>query len=108
MALLSPVLPPVAANDNNYGRRPLPPPDAMTNPGLPWLRHLVAGLLRTVRLPDNFIGALLTWFILTGPYGDPLQNELWKRGALHAFLGRLTAEALPVPRLHLRQRVRKI
>ena len=39
------------------------------------------------------------WFGLTGPDGTPLSTNLWKGGRIHAFVGRLTAVASPVPEL---------
>ena len=97
--MLTPVLPPDAANDNNYRHRPLPPPDTMTNPRRPWPPRSVAEVLRTGRIPNNSIGDLLARFRLTGPDDAPLPTDLWKGRDLRGFLGRLTSEAFLFLRL---------
>ena len=56
----------------------------------------MAEVLETGLLPDHFFGALSAWFRLSGPDGTPLSADLRKGGGVHAFLGRLTAEAAPV------------
>ena len=68
----------------------------MSEPGRcrpPWS---VVDVLKTGRLPDNFVGAMSARFRLTGPDGTPLSTDLRKGGEAHVFLGRLTAEAAPV------------
>ena len=68
----------------------------MANPGrrrLPWL---VDEVLRTGRLPDSFVGALLSQFQLTGPDRTSLLTDLLKGGGVHAFRGRPRAKASPV------------
>ena len=62
----------------------------------PWS---VTKVLKTSRLPNNFVGALSAQFRLTVPDGTPLSTNLWKRGGVLLLLGRLTAEVTPVPRL---------
>ena len=71
----------------------------MANPGRRRPPQLVAEVLRTVRLPNHFSGALSSRFRLTGPGRTPLSADLRKGGGVHAFLGRLMAEAVPVPGL---------
>ena len=46
--------------------------------------------------PDDFVGALSALLRLSGPDGAPLPTDLQKGGGLHAFLGRLTDDAVPV------------
>ena len=62
----------------------------------PWS---VAEVLRTGRLPENFIGVLLARFLVMEANRAFLATELWKGGGIHAFLGSLTAEASAVPSL---------
>ena len=71
----------------------------MSDPGRRRLPRSVAEVLETGRLPDNFVGALSARFRVTSLDGTPLSTDLRKGGGLHAFLGRLTAEAAPVPGL---------
>ena len=71
----------------------------MSDPGRRRPPRLVAEVLETGRLPDNFVGALLARFRVTSLDGTPLSADLRKGGGLHAFLGRLTAEAAAVPGL---------
>ena len=63
---------------------------------LPWL---VAEILGTSRLHDNFVGALLDCLRVTDANGETLSTEQQKSGGIPAFLGILTAEADPVPGL---------
>ena len=96
LASLTPVPPPAAPA---YHRRPHKTPVAMC---ALWRRQppwLVAEVLKTGRLPDSFVRALSARFELTGPDGTPLSTDLQKGGGIHAFLGRLTAEAAPFPGL---------
>ena len=85
-----------------YHRRQRGTPDAMVDPGRRRPPGWVAEVLGTVWLPDSFSGDLSARFRPTGLDGNPLLTDLWKVGGLHAFLGRLTAEAYPVPRLSYR------
>ena len=98
LALSTQVLLPVAATAAYvYRRRRRGTPDAMAEPGRRWPPQLVSEVLGTVRLPDPFVGALPDRFLLTGPGGTPLSADGQKGGGIHAFLGRLTARAAPVP-----------
>ena len=54
-------------------------------------------VLGTGRLPENLAGDLSDQSRLTGSNGASLLNDLRKEGVPHAFLGRLTAEEVPVP-----------
>ena len=86
-----------AASAYVYQRRQHGKRDAMANPGHrrpPWL---VAEVLGTVRLPNDFVGEISALLRLTGSDGNPLSTKLRKGGGLHAFLGCLTSEAPPVP-----------
>ena len=80
-------------------RRPRETPVAMSDPGCRRPPRLVAEVLETGRLPDSFVGALSARFRVTSLNGTPLSTDLRKGGGLHAFLGRLTAEAAAVPGL---------
>ena len=71
----------------------------MSDPGRRRPPRSVAEVLETGRLPDTFVGALSSRFRVTGLDGAPLSTDLRKGGGLHAFLGRLTAEAAAVPGL---------
>ena len=59
----------------------------------------MAEVLRTGRFPNGFVGDISARLRLSSSDGTPLTNNLQKGGGLHAFLGRLTAEAAPVPGL---------
>ena len=59
----------------------------------------MAEVLRNGRLPDDFFGALSARFLVTDTDGEALTAELCRGGGIHAFLGRLTAEAASVPGL---------
>ena len=99
--MLTPVTPPAAAVDSvdRYRRRPLLSPDVMGKYRPTQPPRLVARVLGTGQLPNNLVGVLLEWFQVTDADGASLPIELRKGGWIHAFLGRLTAEADPVPGL---------
>ena len=99
--MLAPVPPPAAAAAAAAAYRCLlrETPVAMLDPGRRWLPRSVAEVLKTSQLPDHFVGALLPWFRLSGPDWTLLSTDHRKGGGLHAFLGRLTAKAAPVPGL---------
>ena len=61
------------------------------------INRLVAKVLGTGRLLENFVRALSARFQLTGLNGTPLSIDPRKGGGVHAFLVRLAAEAAPVP-----------
>ena len=71
----------------------------MNNPGRRWPHRSVAEVLKTGRLPNNFVGALSARFELTSPDGKTLSTDLQKKGGLHAFLRHVAAGAAPVPGL---------
>ena len=54
--------PGAAAAAAAYRRRPRETPVTMSDPGRRWPSRLVAEVLETGRLPDNFVGALLARF----------------------------------------------
>ena len=74
----------------------LPPPDAMGDTDTTPLPQLVAKVLGTVRIPDDFVGILLDRFQLTDVNEGPLYTNQHKGGGIHAFFGRLNEEAEPV------------
>ena len=86
LVLLTPVAPPAAPG--RHGR-----PRGLRLP------RSVAEVLGTGRLPDNFFGVLSAHFRVVDTYGASPPLELCKLGGFHAFLGRITAEATPVPGL---------
>ena len=96
LSLSTPVSPPAAASAYAYFRRQLRMSDTMADPGIRRPPRLVAEVLGTGRLPINFFGDFSTQFCLTVSDGTHLLTNLLKGGELHAFLGRLTAEAAPV------------
>ena len=59
----------------------------------------MAAVLRTNRLPDNFVGALSSRFRVTDADEGSLPTELRKGGVIHALLCRLMSVTVPGPGL---------
>ena len=96
LSLSTSVSPPAAAAAYAYLRRQLWTSDTMADPGIRRPPRLVAEVLGTGQLPVDFFGDFSTQFFLTVSDGTHLLTNLRKGGELHAFLGRLTAEAAQV------------
>ena len=88
LTLLNPVTPSASAAANRHGRHRPPQPS-----------QLADKVLGTGRLPKIFIRVILARFRLTDADVGSFPIKLHRGGGIHAFLGRLTAEAAQVPSL---------